>query len=46
VLLRVEPDASLVAYGFIISVLIGFLGGIFPVLNSLLIKPGDAIRGV
>jgi len=44
--LRVEPDASLVVYGFLISILIGLLGGVFPVLNSVLIKPGNAIRGV
>ena len=44
--LRVEPDASLVAYAFLISLLIGFFGGIFSALNSVLMKPSDAIRGI
>jgi ABC-type antimicrobial peptide transport system permease subunit len=44
--LRVEPDASLVTDAFLISILIGCLGGIFSTLNSVLMKPSDAIRGV
>jgi putative ABC transport system permease protein len=44
--LRVEPDASLAAYAFLISLLIGCLGGIFSALNSVLMKPSNAIRGV
>lgn len=44
--LRVEPDASLVTYAFLISILIGFFGGIFSTLNSVLMKPSNAIRGV
>jgi putative ABC transport system permease protein len=44
--LRVEPDASLVIYASLISILIGCLGGIFSTLSSVLMKPSDAIRGV
>ena len=44
--LRVEPDALLVAYAFLISILIGFFGGIFSTLNTVLMKPSNAIRGV
>ena len=44
--LHVYPDSSLVAYGLFISVLIGILGGIFPSLSSVRMKPSDAIRGI
>jgi len=44
--LRVEPDASLLTYAFLISILIGFFGGIFSALKSILMKPGNAIGGV
>ena len=44
--LRVEPDALLVAYAFLIAILIGCLGGVFSTLKSVLMKPGNAIRGV
>jgi putative ABC transport system permease protein len=44
--LHVGPDASLVVYGFLISILIGFFGGILPALNSVLMKPSESIGGV
>ncbi len=44
--LHVDPDISLVLYGIFISILIGFCGGIIPVLNSVLMKPGDAMRNI
>ncbi|MCX5886563.1 MAG: FtsX-like permease family protein [Proteobacteria bacterium] len=44
--LHVNPDVSLVVYGLFISILIGFWGGIFPSLSSVLKKPSDAIRGI
>ena len=44
--LHVDPNGSLVAYGFLISIFIGFFGGIFPALNSVLMKPSDAIRNI
>jgi len=44
--LHVDPDFRLVAYGFLISIMIGFLGGIFPSLSSVLMKPSDTIRGI
>lgn len=44
--LHVSPDWHLVVYGLFISILIGFLGGIFPALNSVHMKPSEAIRNV
>lgn len=44
--LHVDPNGSLVAYALFISILIGFFGGCFPLLNSVFMKPGDAIRGI
>jgi len=44
--LHVNPDGSLILYGFFISLLIGFLGGILPTLSSVRLKPSDAIRNI
>jgi putative ABC transport system permease protein len=44
--LRVEPDALLVAYAFLIAILIGCLGGVLSALKSVVMKPGNAIRGI
>jgi putative ABC transport system permease protein len=44
--LHVYPNSSLVVYGLFISILIGFFGGIFPSLSSVLMKPSDAIRDI
>jgi len=46
VTLHVAPDASLVAFAFLISMMIGFFGGIFPSISSVFMKLGDAIRGI
>ncbi len=44
--LVVNSDIYLVFYALLLSALIGFLGGIFPLLNSVRLKPGDAIRNI
>lgn len=44
--LSVDPNASLVAYGLFISILIGIGGGLSPTLSRILMKPSDAIRGI
>jgi putative ABC transport system permease protein len=44
--LHVYPDLQIACYGMIISLLIGFLGTIFPALHCVLMKPGNAIRSI
>lgn len=44
--LHVNPDGSLILYGFFTSPLIGFGGGIFPGLSRVLVKPSDAMRNI
>jgi putative ABC transport system permease protein len=44
--LVINSDIYLVFYALFISILIGFLGGIFPVINSVRMKPSDAIRNI
>lgn len=42
--LHVIPDGHLVVWGIFAAILIGLLGGALPALNSVLMKPGDAIK--
>jgi putative ABC transport system permease protein len=44
--LHVDSDFSLVVYGLCISMLIGFFGSVFPAVQSVLMKPSDALRNI
>lgn len=44
--LHIIPDGHLAVWGILIAILIGLFGGILPTLNSILVKPGDAIKSV
>jgi putative ABC transport system permease protein len=44
--LHVYPDLQIACYGIILSLLIGFIGALWPALNCVLMKPGDAIRSI
>jgi putative ABC transport system permease protein len=44
--LHVASDFNFMYYGLFISFLIGILGGIFPLLNCVMVKPSEAIRSI